>query len=252
MSSQGQPIEILNNFLFPKIFQTFRMAIQPGKLIIAFFAIAVICLAGWLMDFSKTVVVTPDAQGHISELQVYLSQPERLDLHITGYKTTGLRTGVFSTMWNFAATKFQSSIDALLTLDFPAVAANVAEFIKGVGWTFKYHSIYTIVFTTIMFIVISFAGGALCRLAAVQFARGENPSIFEALQFSKKNFAGFFAAPLIPIGVIILIGLAISTLGLITNIPFVGELIMAVVSTPAGFNRGCNDNIYTDRNNCRI
>jgi len=62
MDGEKEPRIFLENLLFPKIFQTFRMAIQPSKLIIAFLAIAVICLAGWIMDFSQTVVVGPQTQ----------------------------------------------------------------------------------------------------------------------------------------------------------------------------------------------
>jgi hypothetical protein len=228
MSSQGQPFEILDNFLFPKIFQTFRMAIRPGKLLIALSAVAIICLAGWLMDLSKTVVVTPMAQGHISELQVYLSQPERISLHIEGYKTTGDRAGVFSTLWHFAAARFQGAVDALLTFNLPAVVTDISDLVKAVSWAFRYHFVYSIIFAAIAFIVISIAGGCLCRLTALQFAHSERAGLAEALQFAKNNFVSFFAAPLAPAGIIIFTGLVISVLGLITNIPFVGELITAV------------------------
>jgi hypothetical protein len=228
MNGPGKPFEILDNFLFPKIFQAFRMAIRPTKLLLAFFALSVICLAGWLMDFSKTVVVTPIAQGHISELEVYLSQPERVPLHITGYKTTGDSAGVFSTLWNFAASKFQSGVDALLTFNLPAVATDASDFVKAASWAFRYHFVYSIIFTAVIFIVISIAGGCLCRLTALQFTRSERAGLAEALQFVKTNFTSFFAAPLAPAGIIIFTGLLISVLGLITNIPYVGELIIAV------------------------
>ncbi len=204
------------------------MAIRPTKLLIAFFALAIICLAGWLMDFSKTVVVTPVAQGRISELQVYLSQPERVGLHITGYETTGDRAGVFSTLWNFAASKFQDAVDALLTFNPPAVVADVSDLVEAASWAFRYHFIYSIIFAAIIFIVISIAGGCLCRLTAVQLAHSERAGLSEALRFAKNNFVSFFAAPLAPAAIIIFTGLLISVLGLITNIPFVGELIMAV------------------------
>jgi len=209
------------------------MAIQPGKLLVAFSAFAVICLVGWLMDLSQTVVVSPVAQGNISELQVYLNQPERVPLHITGYKITGGHAGVFSTMSSFASSRFQGAVEALLTLNLPTVVTDIADFINALSWSFRYHFIYSISFATIAFIVIAFAGGAICRLAAVQFARGEKAGLIEVLRFSKNNFTSFFAAPLAPLGVAIVAGLVISLLGLIVNIPFAGELIMAITIFPA-------------------
>ena len=42
---------------FPNIFRSFRMAIQPSKLVIAFAAVTAICLTGWLMDLGWSVVL---------------------------------------------------------------------------------------------------------------------------------------------------------------------------------------------------
>jgi hypothetical protein len=57
MVSGKESTRLFDDLLFPKIFRTFRVAIQPTKLIIAFLAVVVICLAGWVMDLGKTVVV---------------------------------------------------------------------------------------------------------------------------------------------------------------------------------------------------
>ena len=58
-----------DELLFTKIFQSFRMAIQPTKFIITFSALAMISLAGWLMDLSKTGIVARNDKG-ITELHV--------------------------------------------------------------------------------------------------------------------------------------------------------------------------------------
>jgi len=76
--------------------------------------------------------------------------------------------------------------------------------------------------------VISVAGGSLCRIAALQFAKGEKPGLTEAMRFGTKKFTSFFAAPLVALGIIIFIGLFIFLLGLIGNIPRVGELIIGI------------------------
>jgi hypothetical protein len=76
--------------------------------------------------------------------------------------------------------------------------------------------------------VISISGGAVCRIAALQFARGEKPGLTEALRYSIKRFTSFFTAPLAPIGIIVFIGLFIFLLGLAGNIPRAGELIVGI------------------------
>ena len=56
MSNEKESSQLLENLLFPRIFQTFRIAIQPSKLIIALLALAILCSVGWVMDLGKTVV----------------------------------------------------------------------------------------------------------------------------------------------------------------------------------------------------
>jgi len=228
------------------------MAIQPSKLIIAFAAMATICLAGWIMDFSKTVVSAQETHGRTTELQIYMAGPDRLKPYIENYKETGERTGVFSELWKFAASRFQGAVDSVFAFNLPAVAANIADYFKALGWAIKYHTIYCIIFFAIKLTVISIAGGALCRMAALQCARNEKPGLTEALRYGTKKFTSFFTTPLAPVGIIIFIGLFVFLLGLLGNIPRAGELIMGLfmplallagaliavvlIGTAAGFN----------------
>jgi hypothetical protein len=230
MVSENNSSKVFDDLLFPKIFRTFRMAIQPTKLIITFLALAIICLAGWIMDFSETVVVIRNTQGKVTdtELQTYMNNPEQVQSYIESYRGKGRGTGVFSTLWHFTATKFHGAVDSVFAFDIPGVVKNIADYFKAVEWALRHHFVYCIIFFVIKLAVISIAGGAICRIAALQFAHGEKPGITEALRFSTKRFTSFFTAPLAPVGIIIFIGLFIFLLGLIGNIPWVGELIIGI------------------------
>ena len=228
MVSEKETPKIFDALLFPKIFQTFRMSIQPTKLIIAFLALAIICLAGWIMDFSETVVATQGAQGKLTELDIYMTNPAQVNSYIEGFQGKSRGTGVFSTLWHFAATKFQGAVDSVFAYDITGVVKNIIDYFKAVGWALRHHSVYCIIFFAIKLAVISVAGGAICRIAALQSARGEKPGLTEALRFSIKRFTSFFTSPLVPIGIIIFIGLFIFILGLIGNIPRAGELIIGI------------------------
>ncbi|MBS0261786.1 MAG: hypothetical protein JSS02_07500, partial [Planctomycetes bacterium] len=48
-------------------------------------------------------------------------------------------------------------------------------------------------------IVWSVFGGAICRIAAVQFARDQQIGMRQALTFSLSKFFGYFSAPLLPL-----------------------------------------------------
>ncbi len=228
MGTEKEPTQLFENFLFPKIFQTFRMSIQLSKLIIAFSAVIVICLAGWVMDFSRTVVTTAESQGKVTELQIYITTPDQLQSHVEGYKEKGDRAGVFSTLWQFGTAKFNGALNSLFKFNLPGVAANIAKCFKAAGWALRYHFFYCIIFFVIVLAVLSIAGGSLCRIAALQLARGEKPGLTAALRFSTKKIFSFFTAPLTPVGIIIFIGLFIFILGLIGNIPRLGELIIGI------------------------
>jgi hypothetical protein len=226
MVSNSNSSKVIEGLLFPKVFRTFRMAIQPTKLIIIFSALIIICLAGWLMDHSKTVVGRGDG---ITELDIYITNTAGLEQFIEDNKEfIDQRKGVFSTLWHFTAATFQASVDSVFALDIPGVVKNVACYFKAAEWALRHHFIYCIIFFVIYLAVISIAGGAICRIAALQFARGEKPGLTEALRFSTKRFTSFFLAPLTPIGIIIVPVVFIFILGLMGNIPRVGELIIGI------------------------
>ena len=234
MVSGSDSTRLFDDLLFPKIFRTFRVAIQPTKLIIAFLAVAVICLAGWVMDLSRTVVVGTYGPNKVTELDIYMN---RLDdpgaatqAHIDKYKDhdKGERAGAFSTLWHFGSSKFHTALKELFDLNLASVAQNIADYFRAVGWALKYHYVYCLIFVAIELAVISIAGGALCRIAALQFAQGEKPGLSEAIRFSLKRFTSFFTAPLAPIVIMIFTGLFIFLLGLAGNIPHAGELIVVL------------------------
>ena len=230
MVSENNSSIVLEGLLFPKIFRTFRMAIQPTKLIIIFSALIIICLAGWIMDRSETVVVIRNTQGKIieTELQIYMNNQSQIKKYIETNRGKSRGAGVFSTLWHFTAATFQASVNSIFKLDIPGVAKNVAHYFKAAGWALRHHFIYCIIFFVIYLSVISIAGGAICRIAALQFARGEKPGLAEALRFSTQRFTSFFVAPLTPIGIIIVPVVFIFILGLIGNIPWAGELIIGI------------------------
>ena len=250
------------------------MSIQPTKLIITALALAVICLAGRIMDLSKSVVVVPNTatktmqsqirtrstasipktttapvrkKNRLTELDIYLTNPEQMKKYIETFKGKEEGAGVFNTLWHFSANRFQGAVDSVFELKlteaknkvatYKGVTGNIADFFQGIGWALRYHTIYCVIFFTIILIVMSIAGGAICRIAALQYARGEKPGLTEAIRYSTKRFVSYFATPLAPLVIIAFIGVFIVLLGLMGNIPFVGEVIVGL-GTPLALMAG--------------
>jgi len=231
MGSDTETSHVVKDVLCLKIFQSFRIAIQPSKLCIAFMAVTVVCLAGWILDFSESVVVTKGPQGNImmTELDFYIDNPDQLQSYIDGSGENGDHVGVFSTLWRFSAEKFHDAINCLFAFNITGVVANIAEYFRAFIWAVRYHWFYCIVFFLIKLVVFSIAGGAICRIAALQFAQGEKPGFTEALRYSINKFASFFTAPLVPVSIIAVMAFLIFLLGFFGNIPWgIGELLMSI------------------------
>lgn len=230
MNGNEKSFQLSDNLLFTKVFRAFRMAIQPGKLAVAFSALVIICLAGWLMDLSKTVVAQKGTQGVYAEteLQIYVIDSGLIHPYIERNKDNGARRGVFSTLWQFSAARLNDILVALLEFNLRAIVNNIILFFKAAGWAIRYHPLYCLLFFIIKLAVISAAGGTLCRIAALQLAQDEKPGIIEALLFSIKRFKDLFAAPIIPVVIITIAGLFVSVIGAAGNIPRLGELIVAI------------------------
>jgi hypothetical protein len=201
------------------------MAIQPSKLSMAFMAILLICAAGWIMDRGRTVVTAPDGT---TELEYYMSSPDGVGKFVRTNEAKGEGTGVFATLWQFNRERFHNALESLFSLDLVGVSENIQDCFIAIVWAFKYHFLYCIVFFVIKLSVISVTGGAICRIAALEFASGEKPGLTEALRFGTTKFFSFFGAPLVPVAIVLVIGAFVALLGLVGNIPRAGELIMAV------------------------
>ncbi len=231
MDTENQVSQIYESLLFLRVFKVFRIAIQPGKIFIALLALGVISLAGFLMDYSNTVVVMHNANGVVvdTELDRYiLQQSDAYESYIKIQAQADQREGVYSTLWHFARKRFHNSLNSLFDFKFSRIVGNVTQCVKACEWAFRYHSIYCIIFSLINLGVISIAGGDICRIAALQFAQGEKPGMIEALHFSTKRFLSFFTAPLLPLAFIVFFSGCIALLGLFGDLLWAGEVLMGV------------------------
>lgn len=238
--------ELFQALPFTNIFKTFRFAIQPGKLIIALMAIAVLYIAGMLMDLYPTVVVSPGAVyediatapgtgvfwiNPPSELHASLSGHDTWSEYVTAYSRINEPIGVFAALRCFCAARFHGFATALARADMTDAVANLRMLAAAIWWAARYHTLYFAVFSVIALVVLSLAGGAICRSAALQFARDERPGLVESLRFSVRRFPTLLSAPLWPIGIVALIVVLLAVLGLPGNIGLgIGPVFIGIIS----------------------
>jgi hypothetical protein len=203
MVSNEKSSKFIHELLFTKIFQAFRMAIQPTKLVITFCSLAVLCIIGRIMDFAWVLGTT----GELS-----FDRPQ----------------GVFSSVWSLSATKFQDAVNSVFAFDILALSDHITVYFTTIGELFKSNSIYCVIFTFAALVVFSIGGGAICRIAALQVAKGEKPGLTFALHYSLKQFTSFLTTPVAPVVIIAILGAFIFIVGLAGNIPRVGELLIGI------------------------
>ena len=63
--------------------------------------------------------------------------------------------------------------------------------------------------------VWAFFGAAICRIAAVQLAAEEQVGLGPALRYACRKWPSYFAAPLLPVGGVLLAAIPVAILGLI-------------------------------------
>lgn len=238
-----KPVLPLSGFLFPRIFQAFRMAIQPSQLAIAFAAVTILCLTGWTMDLSSTVILAENYQlpapqeappglryRHVAtELDIYLLRGGPfLENVIESRRTLGARTGVFGTLSRFGAGAFHTALLGVFSLDLAQAGASVADGIKALRWAFWWHPFYSILFCVVATVVLAVAGGAICRSAALQFAGAKRPTGEQALRFARRKAISLLGGPIGLMILGLLFGAPIILLGLIGNLPIVGELLTSL------------------------
>jgi hypothetical protein len=193
------------------------------------------CILGLLMDLNKTVVTAPNATAvdmgrmpafdYATELHCYIAAPDEVGAF---KERNDGRAGVFTVLSRFCVGRFNDAVAGLFARDFIAVFKNLAMCAKAIIWAFLYHTIYSLIYFAAVFITAAFAGGAICRMAALQLANNERPGLVQSVQFAKQKIGQLISAPLAPLVMILIFGFFIFVLGLIGNIVYAGELLAAV------------------------
>ena len=222
---------------------SFKLAVGPIKLVLAFCAVFAICILGFLMDqCSQSVVIcSHDAPAYAlvtgqTELDIYIQDTSQTKHFIETFQGQDSRQGVFKTLWSFVTSRFHRGTTQLLNLGKANIFGNVQyalnnlwECFLAVAWALRFHPVYSLFYFTFSFVVFSFFGGAICRCAALEFAREERPGLFESFHYAREKYRSYLSAPLIPVGMVAVFSLVVLLSGLATAIPWLGDLLFSVL-----------------------
>jgi hypothetical protein len=232
---------IWDDLALPKLACSFKLAIGPNKMLLAFCGVLAVCSLGYLMDRCTNSVTMgyqkveePVLQ---SELDVYMKYtPKDTKTFIKDDRGQSPNQGVFSTLWVFVSGRFHNAATQLLNLSNANLYSNVKNVVdniwlcvRAVGWAFRFHPIYSVIYFSVSFLIIVFVGGAISRCAALEFSKAERPGLFEAAGYAARNYRSFLTAPLLPLGLVGVFAFVVILLGMVAAIPRIGELLMVLL-----------------------
>lgn len=203
-----------------QIIRTLGMAIHPSKLMLAL--IALILTFGWgsLLDLLWS---TGDGV-HVTVIDEFILS-RQLDVP---FEEQDGSSGLFN-IWRHHE---QRCVEGLLASAIPPGSSvglawsNVTNLFYGTWWLARHHILFFLLLTIGALLIWSLFGGAICRMAAMEFAREEKPTIKQALAFSRKNFfGGFFLAPCVPLAFIAVMMVLLMLGGMVLRVPVFGDLV---------------------------
>ncbi len=150
--------------------------------------------------------------------------------------------GIFITFFEYEVGQINAVVGGVVANNW-LVAGGVTDSISnfltvGPGWLLSAHPLYFVLFILWLLILWAVFGGAIARIAALHVARDEKLSMKQALKFSVAKGLSFVSAPLIPLLIILVIGLIVSAVSLLGNVPWVGPILVGapfVLALAGGF-----------------
>lgn len=216
------------------IFRTLGLAVHPAKLGLALAAIILTFVLGWVLDaiwtrgggIDETAIVRfisareldqpyVEPTGSLGLFQVWREHERR---HLLGFLGSTIPGSSFA-----VGTPVGSYVEAHSNA---GPLGNLIGLGYGVWWLLQHHPFFFILFVGGALVIWAWAGGAICRIAAVQYARDEKLTMKQALTFSKeKLFGGFVLAPCIPVAFILIAVVLLVVGGMLLRVPVLGDLL---------------------------
>ncbi len=148
--------------------------------------------------------------------------------------------GIFAEFFDYQVNQVNNVVSGVLSNNWlggmgadprgPGVVRSAVNFLTvGPVWLVRHHTLYFILFAALFLLVWAVFGGAISRIAAVHVARDEKISVRQALRFSIGKLLSFIFAPVIPLLIILVAGVALAVGGLLMYVPWIGPIVMAIL-----------------------
>ncbi|HZZ41560.1 MAG TPA: hypothetical protein VFE58_01360 [Tepidisphaeraceae bacterium] len=234
-----QPNQILREvswrelFGWVHLFRTFRIAIHPSKLALAWLLLLCLYLGGRALDYTWTLAAPHSVPLSVERINWPATPSLYSDNTFLQNIPTLPREGVFIKFFQYEVGQVDQTVQSILNWNWLSpggVLSSIANFLLvGPAWFYGSHPVFASIFTLWFLIIWAVFGGAVARIAAVHVARDEKMSVRQAIRFSSGKMLSFIFAPIIPLVLILLITALLALAGLVLlNIPYAGPIILSV------------------------
>ena len=203
-----------------RIFGAARMALHPTKLVLALAALMLTYCWGVILDGAWGI----SGRGVEGTALARFVHPES----VPAAEAAAGEFGICQLWGQHAHMSVQRAMHAACTLNFRGPGSlweAAGGLCDATRWMVSEHLFFAILFFVGTLAIWSLFGPAICRIAAVQFARDEKIGIGSALKFAWEKFvSGFFISPLLPIWIMLGIALLLAIGGFFLWIPGIGNL----------------------------
>ncbi|MEO0963614.1 MAG: hypothetical protein AAFY08_00720 [Planctomycetota bacterium] len=196
-----------------------RLAFSPSRLVLGLLAVVLIYVLGTAMDAAWGPV--PEGSGGGG----YLIFERLVDWEVAAFKQT---IG--------SALRLEIGVPTLLvpgSSEGSGVLGGLTAMVFGVpAWLVTTHPGFAAVFAAVALVVTVTLGGAISRSMAVQVGRHRRIGAGESIGYVARRMVWYLATALIPPGVVAVLALLASAIGLLFNVPMldvVGGLLYGVV-----------------------
>ncbi len=218
----------------PELIRILGVAMHPAKIGLALAAIVATFFLGTALDWvwtrsggvpgdavaqftlsCESGLPLPEEKGDRGVFSVWCEHQQRCILGFLGSSVPGTSFGTGAPIESLVQNRLGAN-----------PLHHLVSMAHGALWLVRCHPVFFILFAAGSLLIWSLCGGAICRLAAMQFTREEKLTMTQGLAFARSRlFGGFFLAPCIPLAFVALIAVLLTFGGVLLRVPWLGDLL---------------------------
>jgi hypothetical protein len=247
--TDARELNLRQMFPWTELLRTFWIAFDLKKLLLAAAGIVVLSVAWWLLSLPFTSKQPNPNDYPLAEYTRKYGEGEAArrkeeDFRIDQKKyETNAEAVAKLTEWPWHGDRGPNPymvvtkqaglekgiLDWFVKTEAPVLFEPLVKFLRPLVYFFRpgigfWNGVYLVLAVLVMIAVWAFFGGAITRMAVVEFAQKEKISLGEAIRFTCQRYLSFLVAPVFPLVFVFILAVLMVLFGLVHLIPILGDI----------------------------